>query len=292
MYMVAPIALCASIALTLLHISANTNISPVAVCFFGLTRSLRKVTYESIQRYLLAPLVHQGFHAHVFLHTYNQSFITNKRSRERHIALDTEEWQMLEPVRYKIEDPIVADQHYNVNYYAKFGNPWRDSGLGSLRNLLRQQHSIEQCFGLIQSFSTENKWPFKYIMFARPDLLYLPPGLPDIRSVVTGPNIIASRMYDRFAVGHPRAMAVWAYRMQSAQRYLELHNFGLHSERLLLFQLQVHNLTLVELKGFCFVRVRSTGAFMNGTRGIHDCSRPWGVRQLARDLILARRGVQ
>jgi len=138
--------------------------------------------------------------------------------------------------------------------------------------MLRQLYSNEQCFRLIENFSKEKARNYDYYMFARPDAHYLPPGVPDIRPLIKGNTSIASRFYDRFAVCHPHAIQVWAHRMQSASNFLKdtSPGGGLHAERLLLYHLCLHRISLSEIRGFCFFRVRAIGA-TEELRDTHDC---------------------
>jgi hypothetical protein len=59
------------------------------------------------------------------------SKLNNPRSNERNVALDPDEWRLLEPLRYLIEDASSVDKRMNLSYYTKFGNPWRDDPSGS-----------------------------------------------------------------------------------------------------------------------------------------------------------------
>jgi len=67
----------------------------------------------------------QEFLVDVFLHTYNLSAITNPRAGELNVKLDVLEWQMLEPIRFKIDYPIAADHVYDVRHYIQYGTPWK-----------------------------------------------------------------------------------------------------------------------------------------------------------------------
>lgn len=68
----------------------------VAVCFFGLTRSLNH-TIDSIKQNLIGPILKQGFEVDVFVHTYNDvRHLTNTRTGEDS-DLDTDQWKLLSP---------------------------------------------------------------------------------------------------------------------------------------------------------------------------------------------------
>jgi len=100
-------------------------------------------------------------------------------------------------------------------------------------------------------------------MFARPDVRYHSPGLPDLYKYGLGwrkPLSIALSFEDRFAVGIPDAVEVWANRGSFSWQYMNHNNKTrpLHSESLVLFALERSNITAVALP-LCFERVRANG---------------------------------
>jgi hypothetical protein len=54
----------------------------VAICFFGLTRSLTW-TVDSIRNHLLEPLTENGVSFDLFLHTYRLNTLENPRAHEK-----------------------------------------------------------------------------------------------------------------------------------------------------------------------------------------------------------------
>jgi hypothetical protein len=54
----------------------------VAICFFGLTRSLTW-TVDSIRDHILGPLTDKGVSYDLFLHTYRLNTLENPRANER-----------------------------------------------------------------------------------------------------------------------------------------------------------------------------------------------------------------
>jgi hypothetical protein len=87
------------------RISTEVDERPrIAVCFFGLTRSL-KYTLPTIQGNLLGPINRAGYAVDVFLHTYNDvAHLNNPRTGENS-DLDQKEWQILEPL-----DAVLTSQ--------------------------------------------------------------------------------------------------------------------------------------------------------------------------------------
>ena len=76
----------------------------VALCFWGLTRSL-KHTIESIHENILKPLQENQIEYTIFLHTYKfESPYINPRAKEVNVELDFDEYSLLEPDFVQIDD--------------------------------------------------------------------------------------------------------------------------------------------------------------------------------------------
>lgn len=237
----------------------------VAVCFYGLTRSLRSHTFDSINKYIFESLRRQRFQFDVYLHTYNLARFTNPRSKEFNVSLDPEEWRILAPLEFLIDSVDQADQVMNLSYYLKLGNPWPDDPSGmSLRNHLRALFSIQSCFKLIEKKGVGR---YMYVIFARPDVKYVR-ELPNIRQLIVDNRTLGVKFIDRFAVGKPSAVRHWANRFESASVYLRSrwspqthreHSKGLHSENLVKFHLYHNGVKSRNVPNFCFIRVRGNG---------------------------------
>lgn len=82
----------------------------VALCFFGLTRSLNH-TLESIKENVIGKIEKEGYEVDVFLHTYNDvTHLTNGRTGEDD-DLDTDQWHLLQPYDHILtsQDDFVED---------------------------------------------------------------------------------------------------------------------------------------------------------------------------------------
>lgn len=246
----------------------------VAVCFFGLTRSLRNYTLPSLEKYLLGRLREQNVTIDVFLHTYALSFLDNPRSGERHARLDTEEWRLLHPLRYEIEDVASVDLTLGFEQYMAFGNAWDGPGANAtLMNLVRQLHSIRRCWDLVEQHMNETSIRYRYVIFARPDVRYVEPGLPDLEQfdlADPGMRRLGISMEDRFAVGSPDVIKIWATRGDEAWDFMAggKRNRPLHSETLVRYIVEKHGLTAVAVP-ICFQRVRANGASVE--RDLDEC---------------------
>lgn len=231
----------------------------VAICFFGLTRSLSH-TIVSIQTHVLNELQKNTVPYTIFLHSYAQHVIYSPRSGELNIQLNSTEWRLLNPAHVRIDPPESADAKYNASLYAKFGNPWKkeDKSLSTLRNLLRSLYSIEQCYKLVEEWELRHAHTHTYIMFIRPDVLYMT-HFPAQALRKLSDKTVGVRYIDRFAIGKRSAINAWAHRMASADQFLkqQTRKIGLHSESLLQYHAAKHGLRLFELEGFCFKRLRA-----------------------------------
>jgi hypothetical protein len=65
-----------------------------ALCFFGLTRSLY-YTRHSIVAQVFEKILEDDAQYDIYLHTYNQQFISNARSGEKNETLNPNEWKLL-----------------------------------------------------------------------------------------------------------------------------------------------------------------------------------------------------
>ena len=91
-----PVTVIESVQSSTAMVTSESNSRRVAVCFFGLTRSLNH-TIASIKENVIGPLVQQGYEADVFVHTYNDiRHLINTRTGED-TDLDTEQWRLLQP---------------------------------------------------------------------------------------------------------------------------------------------------------------------------------------------------
>ncbi|KAJ3173001.1 hypothetical protein HDU88_004460 [Geranomyces variabilis] len=234
----------------------------VAVCFFGLTRSLRRHTFPSIREQIFNRLKEQGYEYDVFLHTYRVDKVNNYRSGEHGVATDPHEWALLDPLRYEIEEQDAVDSQLEFAMYERFGNAWSDDPTpGSLRNLLRQLRSVEHVQKLMEDYSKQSGVKYRYVMFARPDVQYEYPGLPQLDAFGFDDKNVGVAYEDRAAIGTMQGTKMWATRRASALSYMNdtIPARPLHSESLVRYHLTVRNNITVSPLPLCFQRVRSNG---------------------------------
>lgn len=226
----------------------------VAICFFGLTRSLSK-TIDSIHTCIFKPLQH--LECDIYLHTYKLYRLTNRRSGEHNCKLDPNEYKLLEPLKYIIDDQQQVDKLLQFNNYKTKGDPWRD-GYASLHNLLRQFHSLHRVTTLWETSGID----YDVVIYCRPDVLFQIPiniaWLNELRdNQILVPSFLPCRgCNDRFAIGKPSVMKVYGHRLLQAREYSKSNK--LHAESYLKNILVSSGIT-PKLVQFPFYRVRANG---------------------------------
>lgn len=271
----------------------------VAICFFGITRSLAH-TRDSIERHVLTPSgdLSPG-HLRVYGHFFRQVEIDNPRSGEKG-ALDPEAHRMLPLDWIRLEDPDLCLQAWNFDGLKAWGDCWND-GFRSLRNLVHQLHSLRQ----VSLAALEDGADI--CIFCRPDLRYhdsLGPVL--VRAMKTGDDRVFLPWWqahggqnDRFAIAAGRrAITAYGQRIEQALAFCQAGQVPLNSEHLLDFALRQANIPVTRM-GCRASRVRLDGVqryedfARPSVSWIKHRIRPWaaavtdftGLRPLARSLL-------
>lgn len=214
----------------------------IAVCFFGITRSL-KFTHQSIKDNVLAPARASG-EVKVFAHFFNQKIVRNRRTHEDS-ELDLNDRSLLPLDFLDIEEPDECLDLYDFDLLKNYGDTRRD-GFQSFKNLVHALHSQKRV-GLAAL-----SWKPDLVIFARPDLLYhdslgavlndiekdnldniISPGvtIPDWQHWRGGYN-------DRFAIcAGQAAISAYSQRVDMMHRYCIEMREPIHSESLLRYSL-------------------------------------------------------
>lgn len=208
----------------------------LAVCFFGITRSLR-YTLPSITANVLAPLRRLG-DVRVYAHFYEQAEIDNPRSGEKG-ALDPTEYRLLQTDRLMLERPDTLQPGW-FETIAAYGDFWQD-GNRSLRNLLHQLHSLDMVTGMALEDGME------ICVFCRPDLRYHDSLAPAAKRAIAATDALVQLpswqpwergKNDRFGiVSGSAAIAAYGRRGRLATNYCSSRNMPLHAESLLKYAL-------------------------------------------------------
>lgn len=224
----------------------------ICICFFGLTRSL-KYTHPSINEHILKILIINNYYFDIYLHTYNLDKLTNNRSNEKNIKLDFNEYKLLNPDYFLINNQCEFDNTINIKNYLLKGDPWNDKNV-SLFNLLRQLNSLK-----IVTKMHEDK-DYKCYIYLRPDLKYL--NNLDINLIK---NLRDDTFYtpkwgkfgglnDRLGFGSKNIMVEFGYRLDKALEYSKIKK--LHSESFLKYIMEKYKINNINLKAH---RVRANG---------------------------------
>lgn len=221
------------------HVRTSTT-PMIAICFFGLTRSL-SYTIQSIRQHIYQVLHTHGIRYKTYLHTYNKTSITNRRSKEMNCKLHPEEYSLLAPDVYLItnQDDYLESMDPNLfHLIQKQGDAWNDNFM-SVRNLLCQLNSLKLVTSLWQNESHQ----FDAVLYVRPDLLYnggfcvekhLHELLSTNTSIMTPNYHTCGGFNDRIALGTPDTMQLYGNRIHFLLEYLkENHHSSLHSETFL-----------------------------------------------------------
>ena len=140
----------------------------VALCFWGLTRSL-KHTIESIRENILKPLQENEIEYTIFLHTYKfESPYINPRAKEVNVELDFDEYLLLKPDFVQIDDQDEIKKEINMEQYHSLPDPWHSNYI-CLDNFVCAMYSKKQLGIMIK----ESELEFDYIVYLRPDVKYI-----------------------------------------------------------------------------------------------------------------------
>lgn len=134
----------------------------IAICFFGITRSLSH-TIGSIEQRILEPARKHG-DLRIFAHFFRQLEIDNPRSGESGM-LRQDEHILLNPDWLELEDPELCLADHDFERLKACGDRWNDE-FRSLRNLVHQLHSLDRVTNAALD------WDADIYIFARPDLMY------------------------------------------------------------------------------------------------------------------------
>lgn len=232
----------------------------IALCFFGITRSL-KYTHSSIQKNVIEPLQNRG-DLRIYGHFFRQERIENPRSGEFG-QIDQDDHRFLRFDAIAFDDPSIPEVVDLFEKASAYGAGWNND-FHSLRNLCQQLVSLDKVFSLAKVSEVE------IFVFARPDLMYHD-NLEDVISrAQSGPSDTVylpnwqdkpGSWYrnDRFAViKGQEAAQKYATRLSRAIEYCETFKEPLPAEILLGFALEG---TSIQNMGHRATRVRMDGTY-------------------------------
>ena len=198
----------------------------------------------------------------IYLHTYTvNSIYNNSRADEKNITLDNNLYKLINPSIYKIDNQDDIKKTIDFNKYKKKGDPWNNN-FTSFNNLILGLYSLNQVTQLWKNSNVT----YDYVMYIRPDVLFLQPLDISYFNKIKGNNIILPNFHeypinDRFAIGSPNVM------LHYGERYNHAHNYSLsnklHAEEYLNYILLLNSIKIIKIN-FKFIRIRADGKINNG----------------------------
>lgn len=234
----------------------------VAVCFYGITRSLSH-TAASIERNILAPARRQG-DLRVYAHFFLQRQIEDQRSGESG-TLDLEEHRLLPIDWLRLEEPDLCLEERGFSDLKAYGDSW-DNGFRSLRNLVHQLHSMDAVTTAALAEGAE------VCLFCRPDLRYHDSLGPALRRALRHDNLAQlpywqpwTGLNDRFALcSGPVAIAAYGQRIRVAEQFCRDLGGPVHSEQLVKYALERARVPVRQ------IAARATRVRLDGTERYED----------------------
>jgi hypothetical protein len=243
----------------------------IAICFFGITRSLTH-TVSSIELNILAPARKLG-EVIVYSHFFLQKDIINPRSGELG-ELDLDEQRLLPSDWLQLEEPDACLSDYDFDQLRSHGDSWQDD-FRSLRNLVHQLHSLNAVTKAALADGAD------ICLFCRPDLTYHDSLLRPLKlAAVTNVATVFlpywqgnGGLNDRFAICvQKEAISAYGQRIQNAHAFCSTMAGPLNSEHLLAYSLSLAGVNI------CKIGNRASRTRLGGVKKYEDFSRPWVYR--------------
>ena len=202
----------------------------VALCFWGLTRSL-KFTIDSIREYILKPLDDNNIEYTIFMHTFSMSSkYYNPRAEEENIKLDFDEHHLISPDFFKIDDQDAIKEQIQIKKYRTLPDPWNTNYI-CLDNFICYMYSKKQLGIMVK----ESNIHFDYIVYLRPDVRYITP-IDQRYFHVTHKNTICTPNFHLFPNLNDRLAIITHCNLKTySEMFDEMYEYSrlypLHSER-------------------------------------------------------------
>jgi hypothetical protein len=238
---------------------SNTKLK-IGICFFGLCRSTHH-TAESIKTNIYTALNNLNIDYDIYLHTYKiDKEYNNKWSGESNETINNDNWKLLNPTNFLIENEDDVIKELDLLKYRTHGDPWSWIGDGSFKTLDNAILSLYSTYQVTQLWKNSNI-QYDAILYLRPDVIYYKPLLlsyfyPPQKNTILLPDFEEWPVNDRLAIGPPDVMEIYGNRFLGAYEY-SLTN-QLHTETYLNYVLNKNNITVKKFH-FNFSRVKING---------------------------------
>lgn len=156
-----------------------TEITPIhpkkkiAVCYFGLTRCTKKV-YQSHFEHVFNPLRDHNIDYDVFMHTWELKGKQRVWENEIDVAIDYDEYKLLNPNYYKIEsqDTFTNNLDFGQYFYKKVFEEIGHCDEGEWLPLLVLNHLCAlESQKRVTDMVLASGQQYDYVMYIRPDVL-------------------------------------------------------------------------------------------------------------------------
>ena len=230
----------------------------VALCFWGLTRSL-KYTLPSIQTNILDALKEAGIDYEIFMHTYKfKTPYQNPRAGEMNLTLDFNEYKLLQPNHIMVEDQDEIKNTINIYKYRSKPDPY-DSNYICIDNIVCALYSKMQLGNMVE----QSGKIFDVIIYLRPDVRFLNKFDVQYLSWATNhticiPNFaLFPKFNDRFCITNNATYKMVGNMFKQLHEYSK-HNV-IHSEPFQHYTLTVYYQLYIRYIPVHFNRVRANG---------------------------------
>lgn len=257
-------------------VTAKAAVNTVALCFFGLTRSL-DLTIDSIRHSIIDPLLLNDIKFSIYLHTYNSTVITNRRSAENAATMDWTAYRLLQPSKWQVDDASAVSRELfdpDMKAWLSFGDAWSGETAEhtTLRNFLKQLYSLEQ----VTNMWAEESSQFDLVLYLRSDLWFFNQlDVAELDEAMRHPLRLYTPGFhkwdglnDRLAFGTPSVMRIYGNRLHAAKRFAQ--HTALHAEHFLLDVATKAGLDVSTHSTLLFERVRATAELWGIPSGIPD----------------------
>ena len=190
----------------------------------------------------------------VYVHTFYISRpYSNKRAKEPELKLNNELYQLLKPDFFEMDNQDIIDKSLDLIQYKTKSDPWQ-TNYETFDNHIRALYSL---YRVTQLYKEKD---YDYIIYLRPDVLYLNPinllWLLNNDESINIPDFHSYPINDRFAICKKSTAIIYGERFTESLQYSINNN--LHSETFLKYILDNANINIKTIP-VRFRRVRATG---------------------------------
>lgn len=140
----------------------------IAILMFGLLRSLKN-THNSIQQYILDPIIQNGYEYDIFMHTYKLEFINNPHAHEKNIKYDLNSQDVMNVTAkyFTLQDEYDATVDQKSLFRYGRIKKWGKSPITTL-NVGRQLNSLKQAWKVFKCSSSTSLYDWGGVLAIRP----------------------------------------------------------------------------------------------------------------------------